>query len=85
MASIVFFIEMPDWLWHCDHALDSMFIMGWAQVQMYIFFYHYFFVFVFIEQFDLEVPFNEVPLFMAHPWFLNHLHCHDPIEVVAGA
>ena len=37
MASVVIFIEMPEWLWYYDLALDSIFLMGQAQVHMYIF------------------------------------------------
>ena len=37
-ALVVIFLETPDWLWHCDLAIDSMFLIGQAQVRIYIFF-----------------------------------------------
>ena len=62
MASIVIFLETPDWTWHHD----PVYLLGHAAVRMYIFFSRPFTVTVLNPQFDLEFPFNGVPLHVAH-------------------
>ena len=67
MASIVIFLETPDWTWYHDPTLDSIYLVGHASVRMYIFFSRPFVVTVLSPQFDQEFPFNGVPLYAAHP------------------
>ena len=63
------FLKTLDWFWHYDPDLDSMFLMGQAQVCMYIFFCRPFSINILSPQFDPEILFDGVPLHMVHPVF----------------
>ena len=67
MVAVVLFTEMPEWQWHYDHALDSLYLTGTSQVRVYIFFYRAFVAPLLSPLFDPTAPFLGVPLYMAHP------------------
>ena len=69
MASMVVYLEAPNWQWHYDHAMSFMYLMGHAQGRLYIFFQHSFAVSIMSPFFGPEAPFDEIPLYMAHPTF----------------
>ena len=69
MVLVVIFIETPDRLWHYNQTLDSMFLMGQAQVCMYIIFCHPFVVSILCWHLNPKSPFDIVPLFTTHPVF----------------
>ena len=67
MATMVFFAEVPEWQWHFIPTLDSLYLTATSQVRLYISLQCVFTVFCFKSTFDPEVPFDEIPLYKAHP------------------
>ena len=66
MAALVFFIELPKWQWHYDHALDSLYLTATSRIHLYIFFQCSFTEPILSLMFDLEAPVDGVLLFIAH-------------------
>ena len=69
MALVVIFLEAINWQWHYDHALDSMYLMGQAQIRLYIFIQRSFAVSILSPFFDPKAPLDRIPLCIAHPVF----------------
>ena len=67
MAAMIFFTEMPEWHWHYDQFMVSLYLTTTSRVHLYIFFQCAFVVPVFSPIFDHAAPFLGVPLYMAHP------------------
>ena len=66
MTAMVFFAEIPEWQWHYDPALDSLFLTATSRMWLYIFFQRAFIVSVLSPFFDPKAPFDGIPLYMAH-------------------
>ena len=71
MASVVVYLEAPNWQWHYDHAMNSMYLMGQVQVRLYVFFQHSFAVSILSPFFNPKASFDGIPLYMAHPVFAS--------------
>ena len=66
MAMISFFTKIPEWQWHYNPTLDSLYLTASSYVCLYIFFQRPFVVLVLSSFFNLEAPFDGIPLYMAH-------------------
>ena len=64
---IIFFAEVPEWQWHYDHALDSLYLMATPRFRLYVFFWWAFDVPLFSPLFDPTTTLLVVPLYMEHP------------------
>ena len=67
MVAIVFFTEVPEWQWHYDHVLDSLYLTTTSRVCLYRFFQRAFATPIFSPFFDPTAQFLGVSLYMAHP------------------
>ena len=36
MVAMIFFAEMPEWQWHYDHAMDSLYLTVTSRVCLYV-------------------------------------------------
>ena len=66
IAAIAFLAEVPEWQWHYDPALDSLYLIATSHVCLYIFFQRTFAVLIFSPLFNPAAPFKGIPLYMAH-------------------
>ena len=78
MVAMIFFAEMPEWQWHYDHAMDSLYLTVTSRVCLYIFFQLAFAVPVFSLLFDPAALFLGVLLYMAHPGPVPPHQAHPP-------
>ena len=67
MAVMIFFIEVPEWHWHYDQLMGSLYLTATSRVCLYIFFQRAFVVPIFSPLFDPSARFLGVPLYMTHP------------------
>ena len=84
MPSLVFYLDSPQWVWHYDPALDSLYAVGYSQVRVYVFFARSFSTSVFTADFDPTFPYDGVPLHMAHPVIFDIPHA-PPAPPLADA
>ena len=66
-ATIVFYTEVPEWQWHYDLTLDSLYLMATARFHLYVFFSQAFAIPLYSLLFDPTTPYLVVLLYMAHP------------------
>ena len=66
MVAMAFFIEVPEWQWHDDPPMDSLYLTVTTHVHSYIFFQRVFAVPIFSPFFDPTASFEGIPLYMAH-------------------
>ena len=78
MAAMVFFAEVPEWHWHYDSFMNSLYLTITSPVCLYIFFQWAFAAPVFSPLFDPTAPFLGVPLYMAHPDPVPTHHAQPP-------
>ena len=69
MASIVIFLEVPEWTWHYPD-LDSLVLVACSSFRLYICFSRLFSILVVNWHFDPRRPFANFPLHLAHPPYL---------------
>ena len=69
MATAVIFMEVPEWLWHYDPALDSLVLVAHSNFRLYILFHRLFSVLVVSWHFDHRRPYADSPLRLAHPLY----------------
>ena len=67
VVTIVFYAKVPEWQWHYDLALDSLYLMATARFRLYVFFHRAFVVPLFSPLFDPTTPYLAIPVYMAHP------------------
>ena len=65
--AIILYTEVPEWQWHYDLALDSLYLMATARFRLYVFFHRAFVVPLFSLLFDPTTLYLAVPVYMAHP------------------
>ena len=66
-AIIIFYVEVPEWQWHYDMALNSLYLIATTNFRLYIFFHKAFAAPVHSPLFDLTFPYLAVPVHLAHP------------------
>ena len=66
MVALIFFAEIPEWQWHYDHTLDSLYAMAISRIRLYISFQCSVTKSVLSLMFNPEAPFDGIPLFMAY-------------------
>ena len=67
VTTIIFYAEVPEWQWHYDIALDSLYLMATICFRLYIFFHRAFATPVHSSLFDLAFPYLAIPVHLAHP------------------
>ena len=67
MEAIVFFTKILEWQWHYNLVLDSQYLAASSCFPLYIFFQCLFVMSILSPFSDPEVPFDGIPLYMAHP------------------
>ena len=67
MAAMTFFTKIPEWQWHYDPTLDSLYMTSTSHIRLYIFFQRAFAVPIFKPLFDPMASFQVITLYMAHP------------------
>ena len=87
MATMAFFIEVPEWQWHYNPALDSLYMTTLSRMHLYLFFQRPFIVSVVNLVFNPVAIFDGIPLHLAHsvaaspqPSLLASMEI-DPFEV----
>ena len=66
-ATIIFYAKVPEWQWHYDMALDSLYLMATARFCLYVFFHCAFATPVHSPLFDLVFPYLAIPIHLTHP------------------
>ena len=69
MATSVIFIEIPEWTWHYNPALDTLILAARNSFRLYIFFRHSFSILVVSWHFEPRRPYADFPLCLAHPLY----------------
>ena len=67
MATAMIFIEVPEWTWHYNPALDSLILVARSCFKLYIFFCHPFSVLVVSWHVDPRHPYVDFLLCLTHP------------------
>ena len=67
VATIIFYAEVPEWQWHYDMALDSLYLMATARFRLYVFFHHSFATPIHSPLFDPAFPYLAIPVHLTHP------------------
>ena len=67
IATMILFAEVPEWHWHYDQFMDSLYLTATSRVHLYKLIQRAFDVPMISPLFDLAAPFLEVSLYMAHP------------------
>ena len=77
-VTIFFYAEVPEWQWHYDLALDSLYLMATARFCLYVFFHRAFAVPLYSLLFDPTTSYSVVPLYMAHSDLIPLHQAHPP-------
>ena len=64
---MAFFTEIPEWQWHYDPTLDSLYLTTTSHVRFYIFFQRTCVVLIFSLLFNPVAPFERILVYMARP------------------
>ena len=66
-ATIIFYVGVPEWQWHYDMALDSLYLMATARFCLYVFFHRAFATPVHSPLFDPAFPYLAILVHFMHP------------------
>ena len=75
MVSVMIFLEVHEWTWHYDLALNSLILLAHSSFRLYIFFQRPFSAPVVDRHFGLQYSFDDLPLYYTYS---IHFPAHAP-------